>query len=197
MLVPDRRREDADVDVGAGYAVGEEGRVGDLARHVALKAAAADHPGLQRFERREVRVEPEGERRTLGARRRIAEHAKPRPVAGDVVEEQRRRVGHAGRDFRHGADVVAHVGAAQAAQAAEVVDAGDEVAEVGVGERGHGAFQSNGLSAASLAAASLAIVRSNNCASVTFFWTRPKRLAAQKSCIAMIDWTFGMPDGSM
>src|SRR5262249_19131705 len=88
------------------------------------------HPGLERVERPQFRVDAERERSPLRARGGIGEDAKAARKAFDGIEQKRRPIGPPRCHFGDGADLEAGIGALDAPQRAKLVDKLDEFAQV-------------------------------------------------------------------
>ncbi len=105
-------------------------RFGDLDRAVRLQRLPPLHPGLQRVERLQRRVDAERQRRALGRGGGVGEDAIARCMALDAVEQQRRALRRAGGDFGDAAELEARIGAVDAPQRAELVHLLDEAAQI-------------------------------------------------------------------
>ncbi len=131
VAVPDRRREAARYRRRRRRSCCRgTRRVLTVNRRLRRQGLALLHPGLERVERPQRRIEPERQRCALHVGRGIGEDAKAGRKALDIVEQQRRAVGQAGRDLGNAADLEARIGAFDAAQRAELVDGSDEFAQV-------------------------------------------------------------------
>ena len=95
------------------------------------------HPGLQRVERLQRRIDAERQRRALRRGGGVGEDAKARRVALDAVEQQRRAFRRAGRHLGDAAELELRVGAVDAPQRAKLVHLLDEAAQILVDHHTH------------------------------------------------------------
>ena len=128
MPVPDRGGKPGEIDVLAR--VPEKRRVlhdGGLMRTQRL---ALLHPGLERIERPQCRIDAERKRRALRCGGGVGEDAHAARKTLDGVEQERRPVRSPGRDLGDPADFEARVGAFDPPQRTGLVDKPDEFAQV-------------------------------------------------------------------
>src|SRR5262249_52859970 len=130
VAVRDRRGKLGKVDVIAPDRVLQEGRVLDGGGRARLQRLALLHPGLERVERPQSRIDAERERSPLRAGGGVGEHAKAARKALDAVEQKRWAIGPPRRHLGDGADLEARVRPLNAPQPAELVDEFDEFAQV-------------------------------------------------------------------
>ena len=123
LAMPDRRRKPRDVHIGAGQVFRGTPRASTATGRSGRKSLRFSIQALSASSGRSCGIEPKRQRRALHIGRGVGEDAKAALMAFDVVEQQRRAVGQAGRDFGDAADLEAGIGAADAAQRAELVDA--------------------------------------------------------------------------
>ena len=118
VAVPDRRREACARSTSAPVMVFSR-KAASRTGHglVRLQRLALLHPGLERVERPQRRIEAERQRRPLRIGHRVGEDAEAARKALDVVEQQRRAVRHAGRDLGDAADLEPRIGARRSAAA--------------------------------------------------------------------------------
>src|SRR5262249_36388590 len=127
--VPVRRRELFQVAAG----VLEHRHLFRGHRRQQLEGLALRHPGLERVERPQRRVEPERQRGALRARGGVGEHPVTRRVALDAIEQKGRALRHPGSNLGDPAKLKVRIGAGDVAQRAEFLDLDNEVAQVSVG----------------------------------------------------------------
>src|SRR5215467_11805563 len=130
MAVPDRRRKLGEVDVFAPDGALQEGGLLDHGVGARLQRLALLHPGLERIERPQSRIDAERERSPLRAGGGVGEDAKAARKALDAVEQKGWAIGPPRRHLGDGADLEARVRALDASQRAELVDELDEFAQV-------------------------------------------------------------------
>ena len=130
VAVPDGRRKLGEVDVLAADRVLQKGGLLDRDGRPRLERFAFVHPGLERVEWPQCRIDTERERRPLRARGGIGEDAKAPGIALDRVEQKGGSVGSPCRHFGNGADLETKVRAIDAPQRTELVDKLDEFAQV-------------------------------------------------------------------
>src|SRR5205807_6131927 len=130
-----RRRKFGEVDLLALDRVLQERGIFDHDGRARLQCLALLHPGLERVERAQCRIDAERERGPLRARGGIGEDAKAARKAFDGVEQKRRGVGSSCRHLGDGADLEAGICALDAPERAELVDECDEFAQVLVHSR--------------------------------------------------------------
>jgi hypothetical protein len=95
-----------------------------------LERLALLHPGLERVERPQPRIEAERQRRPLRVGGGVAEDAEAAREALDVVEQHSRAVWQSGGDLGDAADLVHGIGAVDPPQRVELVDEPDEFAQI-------------------------------------------------------------------
>jgi hypothetical protein len=93
------------------------------------------HPRLQRFDRPQLRVDPECQGGTLRRIDRITEHAKSGWVSGNPVEQQRRAFRQTGRDLGDPADLQVGMRAVNMSKQIDPFDFSNEPAQVLVNHR--------------------------------------------------------------
>src|SRR5499427_7105566 len=130
VAVPDRRRKLGEVDVLAPDRMLQEGRVLDDGGCARLERLALLHPGLERVERPQSRIDAERERSPLRIGGGVGEDAKAARKALDGVEQKRRAIRSPRRHLGDGADLEARVRPLDAPQRAKLVDELDEFAQV-------------------------------------------------------------------
>src|SRR5256886_8216919 len=130
VAVPDRRRKLGEVDVLVPDRVLQESGVLDDGGRARLQRLALLHPGLERVERPQCRIDAERERSPLRAGGGVGEDAKAARKALDAVEQKCRAIGPPRRHLGDCADLEARVRALDASQPAELVDELDEFAQV-------------------------------------------------------------------
>src|SRR5262245_26985528 len=127
VAVPDRRRKLGEVDVLAPDRMLQEGRALDDGGCARLERL---HPGFERVERPQCRIDAERERSALRIGGGVGEDAKAARKALDGVEQKRRAIRSPRRHLGDGADLEARVRPLDAPQRAKLVDELDEFAQV-------------------------------------------------------------------
>src|SRR5207245_4499139 len=135
VTLPNRRRKFCEVELPALDRVLQERGILDHDGRARLQCLALLHPGLERVEWAQCRIDAERERGPLRARGGIGEDAKAARKAFNGVEQKRRGVGSSCRHLGDGADLEAGICALDAAQRAKLVDKLDEFAQVLVHSR--------------------------------------------------------------
>src|SRR5687767_5958202 len=97
-----------------------------------LQRLALLHPGLERIERAQRRIDAERERGTLRARGGVGENPKAARQSLDLVEQQRRTIRPSGGDLGDAADLEPRISTVDPTQTLELVDALDEFAQIPV-----------------------------------------------------------------
>ena len=130
MPVPDRRRKSGEVDLVILARILEKPRVLHDGRLMRTECLALLHPGLERIEWPQCRIDAERERGPLRGGGGVGKDAHPARKALDGVEQQRGPIGPPGRHLGDPADFEARVGDVDAPQRTEIVDKPDEFAQV-------------------------------------------------------------------
>jgi hypothetical protein len=99
---------------------------------VVRESLALRHPGLQCVERTQRRIEPERQCRALRVGGGIGEDAEARRIPLDAIEQERRAIRHPGRDLGDAAKLDMRIGIHDAPQCTELLDLGDEFAQIPV-----------------------------------------------------------------
>ncbi len=130
FTVPNRRRQLAKVHGIAAHAVLQERRILHGHRLVELQRVPLRHPGLQRVERTQIRIESQRQRRALRIGGGVGEDAESGGITLDAVEQQRRTFRQSGRDLGDAANLDIWVGVRDMPQRAELLHLGDEFAQI-------------------------------------------------------------------
>src|SRR5262249_2270715 len=130
VAVPDRRGKFGELDLIASDRVLQKGGVLHDGGRARLQRLALLHPGLERVERPQSRIDAECERSPLRVGGGGGEDAKAARKALDAGEQKGRAIGPPRRHLGDGADLEARVRPLDAAQRAELVDELNEFAQI-------------------------------------------------------------------
>src|SRR5262252_9217077 len=130
VAVPERRGKFGEVDLIASDSVLQKGGVLHDGGRARLQRLALLHPGLERVERPQSRIDAECERSPLRMGGGVGEDAKAARKTLDAVEQKGRAIGPPRRHLGNGADLEARIRPLDAPQRAEHVDEPDEFAQV-------------------------------------------------------------------